>query len=367
VCEPLLEGNEVRYVVDAVSTGWISSNGDYLQRFEKGFADYCGVRHGIGTTSGTTALHLLLAALGVGPGDEVIIPDFTMISSAFAVCYCGAMPVLVDAEPDTWTMDVAAIADRISERTKAIMAVHIYGHPVDMDPLRAIAHDRGIPLIEDAAEAHGAEYRGRKCGSLADAAAFSFYANKAITTGEGGMVVTSDDRIASSCRRLRNLAFPDAPTRTYLHDAIGFNYRMSNVQAAIGLAQLERIDHYIAARRRHAARYARNLQSVPAVQLPVERPWATNSYWMYGILVRAGAALERDALASALHADGIDTRPFFRPMHVQPALERYGIEASGTYPVSLDLASRGLYLPSGSGLTDAQIDRVCESIARRLS
>ena len=208
VCEPSLDGNELTYVTDAVRSGWISSGGDYLKRFEEGFAAYVGVGHGIGTTNGTTALHLALAALGIGPGDEVIVPDFTMISSAFAVCYCGAMPVFVDADPDTWNMDVAQVAERIGPRTKAIMAVHIYGHPTDMDPLLALARDRGIAVLEDAAEAHGAEYKGRRCGSIGDLAAFSFYANKAITTGEGGMVVTNDDALADECRSLRNLAFP---------------------------------------------------------------------------------------------------------------------------------------------------------------
>ncbi|HVR88209.1 MAG TPA: DegT/DnrJ/EryC1/StrS family aminotransferase [Candidatus Limnocylindria bacterium] len=367
VCEPALDGNELTYITDAVRSGWISSGGDYLRRFEEGFARYVGVGQGIGTTSGTTALHLALAALGVGSGHEVIIPDFTMIASAFAVCYCGAMPVFVDADPETWNMDVAQLAAKIGPRTKAIMAVHIYGHPTDMDPLLALARTKRIAVLEDAAEAHGALYKGRRCGSLADLAAFSFYANKAITTGEGGMVVTNDAALADECRSLRNLSFPRTGGRVYLHDRIGFNYRMSNLQGALGLAQLERIDTYVAARRAHAARYAERLAAVRALQLPAERPWATSSYWMYAVVLRDEAPIGRDELAARLAADGIETRPFFQPMHVQPALLRYGASGAGAYPVADRLAARGLYLPSGSDLTDAQIDRVCGAVARHLA
>lgn len=367
VCEPLLEGNELAYVLDAVRSGWISSSGEYLRRFEEGFAAYCGVRHGIGTTSGTTALHLALAALGVGPGDEVVVPDFTMIACAFAVCYTGAMPVAVDADPLTWNIDVGRVEQKLTPRTKAIMAVHIYGHPTDMDPLLALARARGIAVLEDAAEAHGATYKGRRCGSLGDIAAFSFYANKVIATGEGGMVVTSDDALAAECRALRNLSFPRDGGRVYLHDRIGFNYRMSNLQGALGLAQLERVDDLVAARRAHAARYSRSLASVDALELPPELPWATSSYWMYGVVLREGARLTRDELARRLAAEGIETRPFFQPMHVQPALLRYGIDRSGSYPVADRLAANGLYLPSGSGLSEAQIDRVSTAVTRHLA
>ena len=364
VCEPWLDGNEVAYVTDAVRSGWISSSGEYLRRFEEGFADYCGVRHGIGVTNGTTAVHLALAAFGIGPGDEVILPDFTMIASAFAVCYCGALPVFVDAEPVAWNMDVAKIEEKLTARTKAILAVHIYGHPTDMDPLRELAAGRGIAVVEDAAEAHGSLYKGRKCGSLSDLAAFSFYANKVITTGEGGMVVTSDDALADACRRKRNLAFPTAGARTYRHEEIGFNYRMSNLQAAIGLAQLEKIDQYVAARRSNAARYDALLAAVPALRRPAELPWARNTYWMYGVVLEDGAPISRDDLARRLADDGIETRPFFVPMHLQPALRRYGADCSGSYPVATRLGERGLYLPSGSNLAPAQIEYVCERVAR---
>jgi len=365
VCEPLLAGNELAYVTDAVRSGWISSGGEYLTKFESGFAASCGVRHGIGTTNGTTALHLALAALGVGPGDEVIIPDFTMIACAFAVAYCGAMPVFVDVDPATWTIDPARVAEKVTPRTRAIMPVHIYGHPADMDPLRALASTRRLAVLEDAAEAHGATYRGAPCGSLGDIAAFSFYANKAITTGEGGMVVTDDDRLAEACRSLRNLSFPTG-SRVYLHERIGFNYRMSNVQGALGLAQLERLAVLVDARRGHARRYDEAFAGLP-LQRPVERPWARNSYWMYGVVVDERAGVSRDDLAARLGAEGIETRQFFQPMHVQPALRGYGADCSGAYPVADRLAARGLYLPSGSGLTEGQQDRVIAAVRRILA
>lgn len=367
VCEPWLDGNELAYATDALRSGWISSSGEYLGRFERGFAAYCGARHGVAATSGTAALHLALAACGIGSGDEVIVPAFTMIATAFAVCYTGALPVFVDAEPATWTMDVEKVEAKLTVRTKAIVAVHVYGHPTDMDPLRELAAWRGIRVIEDAAEAHGSLYKGRRCGSLADIAAFSFYANKIITTGEGGMVVTSDDALADAARRKRNLGFPTSGPRTYRHLEIGFNYRMSNVQAAIGLAQLEKIDQYVEARRANAARYDALLAGVNAITRPIERPWARNTYWMYGILVQDGAPIERDELLRCLAIDGIETRPFFVPMHLQPALREYGADCSGDYPVAAQLAERGLCLPSGSNLSPAQLERVCERVAQHCS
>lgn len=363
VCEPWLDGNELAYATDALRSGWISSSGEYLRRFEEGFAAYCGVRHGVGVTSGTTALHLALAACGIGAGDEVIIPDFTMIATAFAVCYTGALPVFVDAEPVTWNMDVARVEAKLTPRTKAILAVHIYGHPTDMDPLRELAATRGIRLLEDAAEAHGSLYRGRKCGSLSDIATFSFYANKVITTGEGGMVVTSDDALADAARRKRNLGFPTSGPRTYRHEEIGFNYRMNNVQAAIGLAQLEKIEQYVAARRANAARYDALLAGVGTIARPAELPWARNTYWMYGVVLEDGAPVGRDELMRRLAADGIETRPFFVPMHLQPALRQYGADCGGDYPVATRLGERGLYLPSGSNLPAAQLEYVCERLA----
>ena len=234
VCEPYLGGREAEYVLDCLKTNWISSAGTYLTEFERAFARYCGCAEGIGTTSGTTALHLALAARGLGPGDEIIMPAFTIAATVFAALYVGATPVLVDVEPDTWTLRVDQVAVRIGPRTRAVMPVHMYGHPCDMDPLTELARRHGLWLVEDAAEVHGAEYRGKKCGGLGDAACFSFYANKIISTGEGGMVVTNDRALAERCRSLKNLGFNRE--RRFLHDAVGFNYRMTNLQAAIRLA-----------------------------------------------------------------------------------------------------------------------------------
>ena len=256
VCEPMLAGNELKYITDAVSTGWISSAGSYVTAFEKAFAEYCGVKHGIAVCNGTVALHLALRALGVQPGDEVIIPDFTMIASALAVCYCGAKPVFVDADAATWNMDVSAVEQYITPATKGIMAVHIFGNPCDMTALQRIADRHGLWLMEDAAEAHGAINHGKKAGALSRIAAFSFFANKNVTTGEGGMVVTDDDELAAACRYFKNMCFPlDAP-RTYLHADIGYNYRMSNLHAAIGLAQTEKADDYKALRQAISGTFA---------------------------------------------------------------------------------------------------------------
>lgn len=362
VCEPVLTGREAVYVGECLQTNWISSRGRFITEFERQFAAYCGADFGISTTSGTTALHLALAALGVGPGDEVILPAFTMAACAFAVLYTGATPVLVDADPETWNLDVDQVARRITARTKAIMPVHIYGHPVDLDPLIALADAHGIAVVEDAAEAHGAEYRGRRVGGIGRVGCFSFYGNKIITTGEGGMIVTSDPALADLASRLRDQAFD--PNRRFLHTHLGYNYRMTNLQAAIGLAQLESIDAFVAARRRNAAEYNARLAGVPGLTRPVERPWAKNVYWMYSILIdpdRFGRT--RDDLMADLRAAGIETRAFFYPMHRQPACLERGLFRGEAYPVADRLGDRGLYLPSGSGLTIEQIETVCQAVA----
>ncbi len=361
VCEPLLSGKERIYVEECLKTNWISSKGRFIHAFEEQFAHYCGCRHGIATTSGTSALHLALAALGVKKGDEVIVPAFTMAASVFAVLYTGATPVLVDADPESWTMDVSEVEAKISSRTRAIMPVHIYGHPCDVDPLRDLAEGHDLYLIEDAAEAHGAEYRGRRVGGLGHIGCFSFYANKIITTGEGGMVVTNDDKVAELARRLRDQAY--SPDRRFLHTHVGFNYRMTNIQAAIGLAQLEQIDVLLAARKRNAALYNQRLRSLPGIALPPQKPWAANVYWMYGILVDAARfGMRRDDFMLALQKKAIETRSFFYPMHRQPAFLESGLFSAGRYPVADRLAEQGLYLPSGSGLSEAHIDTVCTSI-----
>jgi len=360
VCEPYLAGREAEYVRDCIDTNWISSAGKYLAQFEEGFARYCGCAHGIATTSGTTALHLAIAARGLGPGDEIIMPAFTIASTVFAALYAAATPVLVDVEPDTWTMRVEDVAAKVGPRTRAILPVHMYGHPCDMDPLRDLARRHDLWVLEDAAEAHGAEYKGARCGSLGDAACFSFYANKIVSTGEGGMVVTNDAQLADRCRSLKNLGFNRE--RRFLHDAVGFNYRMTNVQAAIGLAQLERADEYVALRRLHGARYTALLQNVEGLRLPVERPWARNVYWMFGIVVEDGFGCSRDEVRAGLAERGVDTRTFFIPMHEQPVFHRQGLFSSEQYPVASDLGRRGLYLPSSTGLTDADLAYVADAV-----
>jgi perosamine synthetase len=363
VCVPHLAGNEERYVAEAVRTGWISSAGPSVGEFERKFSSYCGAAHGVAAANGTAALHLALKAIGVGPGDEVVLPDFTMVAVLFSVLYCGATPVVVDAEPDTWNVDAARLRDAVTPRTRAIVAVHTYGHPCDMDAIAAVAAEHGIAVVEDAAEAHGAEYRGRRTGGLGRIAAFSFFANKIITTGEGGMVVTSDPALADRARYFQNLCFPLGRGREYRHDDVGYNYRLTNVQAALGLAQLERIDELVERRRANARRYAEELADVPGVTLPVERDWARNVYWMYGIVIDADRfGRGRDDLAAGLAKRGVETRTFFQPMHAQRPFAEAAGRAAGSFAVCERLARDGLYLPSGSGLTDEEIRYVCRSI-----
>lgn len=363
VCEPLLQGNELAYVAEALSTGWISSSGKYVLAFEEAFASYCGVKHGIATCNGTVALHLALVALGVGKGDEVIIPDFTMIASALAVCYTGAMPVFVDADATTWNLSPSAVAAKITPRTKVVMAVHIFGNPCDMAALETICAAKGIFLMEDAAEAHGAAFCGKRAGALSSIASFSFFANKNVTAGEGGMVVTDDDALARICRYHKNLCFPlDAP-RTYLHADIGFNYRMSNIHAAIGLAQTEQAEELKALRQTHGRLYRERLADIPGIGLQKDQPQGENVFWMNGLIVKPEYGRSRDELVTALKSQGIDTRLFFNGMHRQPALQKYGCVCDDAYPVSDMLADCGFYLPSGSGLSEEEIHRVCDAIA----
>jgi perosamine synthetase len=353
-----LDGNELRYVTQCVQSNWISSAGRFVREFEEAFAAAMGCRYGIACSNGTTSLHLALAALGVGPGDEVIIPTFTMIATANAVRYTGAAPVLIDAERETWNLDVTQLAARITSRTRGILLVHTYGHPVDMSPLLDVAERRGLWVVEDAAEAHGARYKDRPVGSLGRAASFSFYANKIITTGEGGMVTTSDTELARLARRLKDHAFSDE--RHFWHKHVGFNSRMTNLQAAVGLAQTERLADLVNQRRAAAARYTARLSQVPGLTLPVERPWARNVYWMYGVVVEDAFGISRDVLRIRLARRGIETRTFFIPIHLQPVY--YEHFKGQRYPVAEDLCRRGLYLPSGATLTDAEIDYVCDAV-----
>ncbi len=363
VCEPCFIGNEARYTAQAVETAWVSSNGEFIKQFEEGFAEFVGVGHGVSCSSGTSALHLALLALEVGNGDEVIIPSFSMMAVLGAVLYVGAKPVFVDAEADTWNIDVSKIKEKITSKTKAIIAVHTYGHPVDMDPVLKLARSKEIYVVEDAAEAHAGEYKGRKCGSLADISCFSFYGNKIITTGEGGMVLTNDKKLAERCSYFKNLCFPMTGPRDYVHEDLGYNYRMTNVQAAIGLAQLEQIDSLSGARIKNAKYYNERLSEVPGITTPVEEDYAKNVYWMYGILInKEEFGISRDELMLRLKEQGIDSRYFFKPLHSQPLLESRGLLDEGEYPVTEHLARNGLYLPSSSKLTTKEIDRVCDTV-----
>jgi len=361
VCEPVMGERELEYVTDCIRTNWVSSKGRYIEDFERKFAEYCGCKYGVTTTSGTTALHLALASSGIGKGDEVIVPTLTMTASLFPIIYTGAKPVLVDADPETWNIDVAQIEARITDKTKAIMPVHLYGHPCDMDPIMDIASKYRLTVIEDAAEVHGAEYKGKKAGGIGDMGCFSFYANKIITTGEGGMVITNDQEKAELARRLKDLAH--APWKRFLHTHIAFNYRMTNIQAGLGLAQLERIDEFIEMRRQNAFFYNSRLKKVPGIVLPPEKEWAKNVYWMYSIVISNEFGMTRDELMEKLAERGIETRAFFIPMQLQPCFRDIGLFTAENYPVAEELGRRGMFLPSGSGLTLEQKVHVCDAIA----
>lgn len=364
VNEPLIAGRAAEYVGECLRTNWVSSEGAYIQAFERHWAEYCGMEFGIAVSSGTAALGIAMAALDLEPGDEVIMPTFTIISCALAVIEAGAVPVLVDCDPATWCLDVAAIESRITSRTRAIMPVHIYGHPVDMDPVRELAVRHKLRIVEDAAEAHGAEYKGRKVGGLGDLSCFSFYANKIICTGEGGMVLARDARDADRLRSLRNLCF--RADRRFYHTELGHNYRLTNVQAAIGLAQVEQIDEHLRRKQAMAKLYTERLSGLSQLELPVERSWATNVYWMYGLVLRDDVGFDAVEFARRLRVQGVDTRPFFLGMHEQPVFRDRGLFQGESYPIAERIARRGLYLPSGLTLTSAQMEQVCEAVGKVL-
>ena len=357
VSSPLFAGNELKYLTHCIKSGWVSCLGGYVTKFEEKFAAYCGVKYGVSVSSGTTALHLALAALGIGKGDEVILPAFTMVSTANAVAYQGARPVLVDSQRDTFNLDPDKIEEKITKRTKAIIAVHIYGHPADMDRIMKIAHGHKLSVVEDAAEAHGAEYKGRKAGSIGDIGVFSFYGNKIITTGEGGMLVSNNKRLKERAEYLRDLAF--SAERHFWHKELGFNYRMSNLQSAVGLAQLERIEDLIAIKRGNAKLYCRYLRDVPGITLPKEAASARSVYWMFWVLLEDDFGVSKDELRKRLARRGIETRNFFIPMHLQPV---YAKKCKGRFPISEELCRKGLYLPSGFNLKEKDIRFIAQSI-----
>lgn len=363
VNEPLIGKEELLNITDCVKSGWISSKGSYIKSFEEEFAKFCGVRYGISTTSGTTALHLALASLGIKKGDEVIMPTFTMIATAYAVLYMGAKPVFVDSEDRTWNMDVSRVEELINSKTRALLPVHIYGHPVDMDPIIKFAKKYGLYIIEDAAEAHGAEYKGRICGSMGDINCFSFYANKIITTGEGGMVVTDNKKLAENARLLKDLSH--SPKQRFLHTALAYNYRMTNMQAAIGLAQVEKAHRLIEMKRHIAGMYNDNLKDIEGLKLPMEEKWAKSVYWMYSVLIEEDFGMGRDKFKTELLKEGVETRSFFIPMHRQPVIQKMGlVDKKKRYPVSDYISCHGLYLPTGLALKKRDILFVCEKIRK---
>jgi perosamine synthetase len=356
VYEPYIGDEEAEAVAAAVRAGEISGSfGENLPAFEREFAGYVGARHGVATSSGTTALHLAMQALGVGPGDEVLVSASTNIATALAAYHNGAVTVPVDSERATWNLDLALVEDLISPRTRAIIPVHLFGHPVDMDELVEIAERYGLAVVEDCAESHGATVRGRQTGSFGTLACFSFYANKIITTGEGGMVLTDDDDLAERLRLLRNLAF--GRPRFY-HEHPGHNFRMTGYQAAMGRVQLGKIDHILAEKRRVAGTYTRLLADLPGIGTPLEQPWARHVYWMYGVVVEDEFGFTRDELAAELLERGIETRTFFCPMNLQPFLRDQAGFRDAPCPVAEDLWQRGLYLPSSPSLTDEEIARI---------
>jgi perosamine synthetase len=358
---PLLDGNERKYLLQCLDTGWISSEGPFIKQFEEQFAKIVGRKFGVAVSNGSVALDAAVVALGLGAGDEVILPSFTIISCAAAIVRAGATPVVVDADPLTWNMTVEGVAAAITPRTKAIMVVHLYGLPVDMDPILALAGKHGLKIIEDAAEMHGQSYKGRPCGSFGEISVFSFYPNKHITTGEGGMIVTDDPLVAEKCRALRNLCFQ--PKKRFVHDELGWNFRMTNLQAALGVAQLETLVPHIVRKREIGRRYNDLLQGLPDLQLPLTRTaYAENIYWVYPLVLGDSYGFDADEAMRRLNAHQIGTRPFFWPMHEQPVFRKMGLFAGVHCPVAERIARRGFYIPSGLGLQPAEQEEVARAV-----
>jgi perosamine synthetase len=358
VAAPMLAGNEKQYVMDCLESTWISSRGPYIEKFEAAFADFCGAKHALTCSNGTTALHLALLALGVGPGDEVIVPTLTFVATANAVKYCSAKPILVDAEPRTWNINPDLIEEKITPRTKGIIVVHLYGHPVDMDPIMAIARRHGLFVLEDAAEAHGAMYKGRVVGSIGDMATFSFFGNKVLSTGEGGMVVTNDAELARTVHRLKEQGVD--PNRRYWYPVIGYNYRMTNVAAAIGLAQVEKADWHLRRRREVAEWYRERLEPVPGLILQVEEEWAHHVYQFFTVVLSKDISATREQVIAHMLERGVEGRPVVYPMHMLPPYVDSAL--NGELPVSESIALRGINLPTWAGLSREDVRYVCDSL-----
>jgi perosamine synthetase len=361
VNEPLLNGNEKKYLNECIDTGWISSEGPFVKKFEELFSSRINRKYGIAVSNGSVALDAAVVALGIGNGDEVIMPAFTIISCAAAIVRARAIPVLVDSDPITWNMNINNIEEKITPKTRAIMVVHIYGLPVDMDPILQLCKEHNLYLIEDAAEMHGQTYKGRPCGSFGDISIFSFYPNKHITTGEGGMIVVDDEKLADRCRSLRNLFFQ--PQKRFLHEELGWNFRMTNIQAALGLAQLERLDEFVLRKRSMGKLYSELLKDTNSIQLPLMKTdYAENIYWVYGILLNDSLSFDAEIAMKKLAVLEIGTRPFFWPMHEQPVFNKMGLFKNESYPVAERMARRGFYLPSGMALTEPQIYSVVNKL-----
>ena len=358
-------GNEKKYLDECIETGWISSEGPFIKEFEERFAARVGRKHAIAVCNGTAALDVSIEALGIGPGDEVIMPTFTIISCIGQIIRSGAKPVLVDSDPVTWNMDINQIKKKITPRTKAIMVVHIFGLPADLEPILDIAREYDLKVVEDAAQMIGQSYKGMPCGSFGEISTFSFYPNKHITTGEGGMVVTNDDQLAEKCRSLRNLCFQ--PNKRFVHERLGWNFRMTNMQAALGLAQLERLVEFVKRKRRMGAIYTEALKGVSGVQLPLSKTdYADNIYWVYGLVLDESIGFEAEEAMKRLGEKGIGSRPFFYPMHQQPVLREMGLFKGESYPIAERLYHRGFYIPSGMALTFEQIEKVAETVCEVL-
>jgi perosamine synthetase len=366
VNEPLLNGREKAYLIDCIETGWISGEGPYVERLERRMAHRVGRKHGIALSNGSMALEIAVAALGIQHGDEVILPTFTIISCAAAIIRAGAVPITVDCDGATWNMNPDEIEDQITSRTRAIMAVHIYGLPVDVDAVQRIADRYGLCVIEDAAEMLGQTYRDRPCGSFGTLSTFSFYSNKIVTTGEGGMILTNDDALAARCRSLRNNTL--TTKRRFVHESLGWNARISNLQAALGVAQLERLDRFV--KRRHAigAFYNSSLVDETRLQRPVaETPYARNIYWAYGVVLDAVVPFDAEEAMQRMKNLGVGTRPFFWPMHEQPVFINMGLFKGVKHPEAERIARRGFYLPTSLSLKRKHISRIVNALKCMLS
>jgi len=365
VSKPLLNGNEKKYLKMCIDSGWISSEGPFVKEFEYEFSKRIGRKYGIAVSSGTAALDTAVKAVKLKKNDEIILPTFTIISCAAAIVRTGATPVLVDCDPLTFNMDAKQVERKITKRTKAIMVVHIYGLPVDVDPILDLARKYDLIIIEDAAEMHGQKYKNKECGSFGDISVFSFYPNKVITTGEGGMVLTDDKRLFEECKKIRNLYFDKE--RRYIHEDIGWNFRMSNIQAAVGLAQLEQIDKFVLRKKRIGKLYTELLKNFNSLQLPVSKTdYSENVYWVYPVVLKEGLGFDATEAMRRLLNKNIGTRHFFWPMHLQPVFQKMGLFKNEIYPVSEKISKFGFYIPCGLAITDDQIERVVKVIKKEL-